>query len=88
MKENGEVLTQQAGAAGVLEGSRPTIELVTSYKRDDIKEAQCGPCPPLGCGPTCTPNCSPACMPAHVPRPPCVPDCIPKLAPPPPKPPN
>lgn len=75
MKENSEILAQQARSAGTQVGSGPTIELVT---RIDIR-SQCDPvCPPVNCPPPCRPipcppnecypMCPPPCQPVSPPR--------------------
>jgi len=57
MKENSEMLAQQAKSAGVQVGSGPTIELVTPGAGKGM-EARGIICPP-----NCPPNCPPVCPP-------------------------
>lgn len=87
MKENSEVLAEQAESAETQSGSGPTIELVTS-------RVQGGPCPPMPmpclpnagceprvpCQPMCNPNCQPACVPSSLPGK-CLPDYLRERAP-------
>lgn len=83
MKENGEMLAQQAESAGVQSDVEPTIELVTSGG------AEARVCDPLKV--PCNPQCQPACMPSSLPDK-CFPDlareCNPDLRRPPPGPPR
>lgn len=87
MKENSEVLVQQAKSVGQSD-SEPTIELVTTRNKK-VMSASCPPfggCPPVECPPfgkPCAPQiCIPICEPTRICRPmnPCPPD----LPPPPP----
>lgn len=66
MKENSELLAQQAKSAETYGGLSPTIELVTPRMEGDI-EARGIICPP-----NCLPFCPPSCPPNII-RPPCHP---------------
>lgn len=64
MKENSEVLSQQARSAKVQVGSGPTIELVT--KAGSMETSG------IICPPNCIPYCLPSCEP-NIFKPPCDP---------------
>ena len=74
MKENSEVLAQQARSASVQVDSGPTIELVTPGRVDAsglICPPTCMPCPPLSCSPRIIrPPCHPDVGLPRPPRPP------------------
>lgn len=83
VKDNSEVLAQQARSAGVQGDPKPTIKLVTAKVPDGTPCSPLrGPCIPRA---VCIPNNQPVCGPSREPGPRI---CGPTFAPPPPKPPK